>query len=131
VASEVKSLATQTGRATDEISAQIAAMQAAAAGGAHAIKGIGGTILRINEIVTAIASAVEEQSAATQEIARNVQQAASGTREVTANISGVTRAAAETGALSGQVLAAAVGVLQESESLTVAVDGFIRKVRCA
>ncbi len=129
VASEVKNLATQTGRATEEISGQIAEMQAAATGAADAIKSIGGTILRINEIITTIAAAVKEQAGATQEIARNVQQAASGTQKVTANIGSVTRAAAETGSLSGKVLSAAECLLRESGSLSHAVDGFIRQVR--
>ena len=131
VASEVKNLANQTARATDEISGQISDMQTAATSAADAIRGIGGTIVRINEIVTGIAAAVEEQSAATHEIARNVEQAAAGTLEVTSNISGVTRAASETGVLSQQVLTASDNLLRESEGLNRAVDGFIAKVRIA
>jgi methyl-accepting chemotaxis protein len=131
VASEVKSLANQTAKATEEISSQIAQMQGAAGGAADAIKGIGGTILRINEIVAGIAAAVEEQAAATREIARNVQQAAHGTQQVTSNISGVTQAAGQTGALASKVLAASEGLLQQSESLGHAVEGFVVKVRAA
>ena len=131
VASEVKRLANQTAKATDEISSQIAQMQGAAAGAAEAIKGIGGTILRINEIVTGIAAAVEQQAAATREIARNVQQASSGTQQVTGNISGVTRAAGETGSLATKVLAASESLLKESETLGRAVEGFVIKVRAA
>jgi len=131
VASEVKNLANQTAKATDEISGQIGQMQSAATGAADAIRGIGGTIVHINEIVTTIAAAVEEQSAATREIARNVEQAAAGTREVTSNISGVTRAASETGVLSHQVLTASESLLRESDSLGRAVDSFIVKVRAA
>ena len=106
VATEVKALATQTAKATEEIAAQIAASRARPAIRSSAIEGIGGTIGRINEIATTIASAVEEQGAATQEIARNVQQAARDT-EVSANITGVTQAAGETGAAASQVLGAA------------------------
>ena len=79
VASEVKSLATQTAKATEDIGTQIAGIQNATQEAVAAIKGIGGTIASISEIATAIAAAVEEQGAATQEIARNVQQAAKGT----------------------------------------------------
>jgi uncharacterized protein YoxC len=74
VASEVKSLATQTAKATEDIAAQVKAIQAATGDSVQAIEGITGTIGRINEIATTIASAVEEQGAATQEIARNVQR---------------------------------------------------------
>jgi methyl-accepting chemotaxis protein len=97
VASEVKALATQTARATEDISAQIRAIQDATDGSAQAIEGIAKTIQRIDEISTAIASAVEEQGAATQEISRNVQQAAQGTTEVSSNVAGVTQAAQQTG----------------------------------
>ena len=106
-------------------------MQSAATGAADAIKGIGGTIVRINEIVTGIAAAVEEQAAATREIARNVQQASSGTQQVTGNISGVTRAAGQTGALAAKVLDASKSLLTESDTLGCAVEGFIVKVRAA
>jgi methyl-accepting chemotaxis protein len=82
-----------------------------------AIKEIGGTIGRISEIATTIASAVEEQSAATQEITRNVQQAAAGTTQVASNITNVSRGAVETGAASSQVLNAAQSLANESNRL--------------
>src|SRR5690606_41209346 len=88
VAGEVKSLATQTARATEEIAAQIAAIQAATGDAVKAIGEIGATIKEIAQIATTIAGAVEQQGAATQEIARNVQQAAAGTRAVSSNIAG-------------------------------------------
>ncbi len=81
-------------------------IQGATAQSVAAIDGIGGTIRQLNEIATTIASAVEEQGAATQEIARNVQQASAGTQEVSANIGGVSQAAAETGAAAAQVMPA-------------------------
>ena len=89
VASEVKSLANQTAKATDEIRQQIASMQTVTTSAVGAIRNIGQTIGEINEVTTAIAAAVEEQGAATREIARNIQHAAGGTSEVSSNIVGV------------------------------------------
>jgi methyl-accepting chemotaxis protein len=93
VASEVKSLATQTAKATEEIAAQIGGIQSSTHEAVAAIKEIGGVIQHVNEISAAIATAVEQQGSATQEIARNAQQAAKGTTDVSANITGVTQAA--------------------------------------
>ncbi|MGH6880106.1 MAG: methyl-accepting chemotaxis protein, partial [Hypericibacter sp.] len=109
----------------------INAMQSATAGSVGAIEGIGGTIAKISEIATVIASAVEEQGAATQEIARNVQQAAAGTSEVTSNITGVTQAASQTGAASAQVLATAGELAKQAELLRAEVDGFLNNIRAA
>ncbi|QEX14957.1 methyl-accepting chemotaxis protein [Hypericibacter terrae] len=131
VASEVKSLANQTAKATEEIANQINAMQSATTGSVAAIEGIGGTIGKISEIATVIASAVEEQGAATQEIARNVQQAAAGTTEVTSNITGVTQAASQTGAASAQVLSTAGELAKQAELLRAEVDGFLNNIRAA
>jgi methyl-accepting chemotaxis protein len=129
VASEVKNLANQTAKATDEISAQIGAVQASTQ---EAVKAIGAIVSRINEInqvAAAISAAVEEQSAATGEIARNVQQAAAGTQDVSANIGGVTQAAAETGTAAGQVLSASHSVARETTGLRDMVSDFLRGVR--
>jgi len=131
VASEVKSLATQTAKATDEIGSKIAEMQAATEQSVQAVQAIGRTIGRVSEIATTIASAVEEQGAATKEIARTVQQASDGTHEVSSNIVGVTKAAADTGATSSQVLNAASALAKQSDLLSGQVDGFISKVRAA
>jgi methyl-accepting chemotaxis protein len=131
VAQEVKALAAQTAKATDEISAQIAGMQAATADSVAAIKEIGTTIGRISEIATTIASAVEEQGAATQEISRNVQQAAAGTGEVATHITDVSRGAGETGSASSQVLASAQSLSKESNNLKREVDNFLSTVRAA
>jgi methyl-accepting chemotaxis protein len=131
VASEVKGLAAQTAKATEEISAQIKAIQGATADSVHAIQGITGTIGRLNEIATTIASAVEEQGAATKEIARNVQQASVGTTEVSSNIASVTEAAAETGMASGEVLNAAGDLSKQSERLQTEVDKFLATIRAA
>jgi methyl-accepting chemotaxis protein len=131
VASEVKSLANQTAKATEEISAQVAAMQGATSEAVQAIQSIGGTIGTINEIATTIASAVEEQGAATQEIARNVQEAAQGTGQVSSNIVGVNQAAGETGAAASQVLASAEELGKQAETLRADVGSFLANIRAA
>lgn len=131
VAQEVKALATQTAKATDEIGAQISTMQAATQDSVAAIKEIGGTIRRVSEIAAAIAAAVEEQGAATEEISRNVQQAAQGTSEVADNITQVNRGANETGSASSQVLGSAQALARESGQLRSEVERFVRTVRAA
>jgi methyl-accepting chemotaxis protein len=85
----------------------------------------------MNEISTTIASAIEEQTAATAEISRNVEQAAVGTKEVSSNIVGVTQAATETGQVSTQVLEAARSLATQSESLRTEVDGFLHDIKAA
>jgi methyl-accepting chemotaxis protein len=131
VASEVKSLATQTAKATEEITAQVAAIQEATGSSVQAIQAIGETISRVNHIAAAIAAAVEQQGAATQEIARNVQQAAAGTTEVSGHIASVSQAAGETGVAAGEVLGSAKGLVQLSEALRDNVDRFIGNIRAA
>ncbi len=131
VASEVKSLATQTAKATEEIGTQISGMQAATQDSVAAIKEIGTTIGRIAEIASAIAAAVEEQGAATQEISRNVQQAASGTTHVAEAIGDVNRGAAETGTASGLVLSSAKALSGEGNKLKAEVERFLATVRAA
>jgi methyl-accepting chemotaxis protein len=131
VAAEVKSLAEQTAKATDEISQQIADIQSATQDSVAAIKEIGATIAKISEISSTIASAVEEQGAATQEISRNVQRAAQGTSQVAANISDVQRGASETGGASSQVLSAAQSLSGESNRLKREVAKFMDTVRAA
>jgi methyl-accepting chemotaxis protein len=131
VASEVKALAGQTAKATEEIGAQITAIQSATGNAVGAIQRIGGTIGQLSEISSAIAAAVEEQSAATREIASNVQQAARGTEDVAANIVGVTHSSGEVGAAAGQMLGSASELSQQSERLKVEVEQFLRGVRVA
>jgi methyl-accepting chemotaxis protein len=127
----VKALAAQTAKATDEIGTQISSMQSATHDSVAAIKEIGGTIGRIAEIAAAIAAAVEEQGAATQEISRNVQQASHGTTQVATNIVDVNRGAGETGSASSQVLASAQSLARESSHLKVEVEKFVTTVRAA
>ncbi len=131
VAGEVKSLANQTAKATEEISTQIGAVQSATQQAVTAIGSIVTRIEEINQIAGAIASAVEEQSAATAEIARNVQQAAQGTQEISTNIGSVTQAAAETGAAASQVLSAAQSLARETTDLKDTVGKFLDGVRTA
>ena len=131
VASEVKALALQTAKATEEISSQIAGMQSQTVLSVTAIKEIGATIGRISEIAATIAAAVEEQGAATAEIARNVQEAAKGTGQVAVNIVDVNRGAGETGSASAQVLASARSLSSESSHLKIEVDKFLATVRAA
>ncbi len=131
VAAEVKALAQQTARATGEISQQISGIQIATRDSVGSIKEIGDTINRISEISSTIASAVEQQGAATQEIARNVQQASNGTLQVTANIVDVEQGATETGAASSHVLCAAQSLSAESERLKHEVRQFLQAVRAA
>jgi methyl-accepting chemotaxis protein len=129
VASEVKQLATQTAKATDEIANQIRAIQEATASSAQAILGITQVIGRVNEISTAIASAVEEQGAATQEISRSIQEASAGTAEVSSNISGVNDAARRTGAASSRMAEATGALSRNGTALRHQVQEFLRKVR--
>jgi methyl-accepting chemotaxis protein len=131
VASEVKQLAAQTAKATDEIGQQISGIQASTLESANAIGEIASTITSINEIAAAIAAAVEEQGSATQEISRNVQQAATGTIEVSTNITGVSKAASETGSAATEVRTAAGELSQHSATLRAQVDQFLAAVRAA
>ncbi len=131
VAAEVKELANQTARATEEIVGQIGRIQASTGQAVTAIDGIAGRIREISGVATSIAAAVEEQGAATQEIVRNVAQAATGTGEVTINISGVAGAAEETGTAASQVLTAASELSRQSEHLASEVGRFLTTVRAA
>jgi methyl-accepting chemotaxis protein len=131
VAQEVKALASQTAKATEEIGNQINGMQSATQDSVAAIKGIGATITHISEIAATIAAAIEEQGQATQEIARNVQLAAHGTAQVASNITDVNRGAMETGNASEQVLSSARSLSTESDHLKIAVEKFLSNVRAA
>ncbi|MBB4365445.1 methyl-accepting chemotaxis protein [Bradyrhizobium sp. CIR18] len=131
VASEVKSLASQTAKATDEISSHITGMQGATAESVAAIKEIGATIGQISSISTSIASAVEQQGAATQEIARSVQTVAQGTQTAATDIGEVNRGAAETGSASEEVLHSAKTLSSESTRLRAELDRFMGNIRAA
>jgi methyl-accepting chemotaxis protein len=131
VASEVKALANQTAKATEEISAQVAAMQQSTTDAVAAISGITQTIAQMSEITVNISTSIEQQGDATREIARNIQQVAAGSSEISAHIGGVTSAAAATGSAASEVLSNARELDNQSGMLRNAVDGFLAKVRAA
>ncbi len=131
VASEVKNLATQTAKATDEIGQQVQGVQTATREAVAAIEDIRSIITQMSEISGAIASAVEEQGAATNEIARNVEQAAAGTADASGNVVAVNRSASDAGAAAEQVLGASGELSQQAERLRAEVDRFIGEVRAA
>jgi methyl-accepting chemotaxis protein len=131
VASEVKSLASQTAKATEEIRTQIASMQQVTTSAVGAIQGIGRIIGEIDNVTTTIAAAVEEQGAATREIARNIQHAAGGTSEVSSNIVGVSTASAEAGAAASEVLGASDALRREADMLRGEIDAFLNNMRAA
>jgi methyl-accepting chemotaxis protein len=125
VANEVKSLANQTVRATQEIGAQISGVQGTTESAAKAVDAVSPVIDDIREITASVASAVEEREASTREIAVNVQQASQGTREVSDIIGEVNRSAAETGQAAGRVRAESVILADRSETLRREVDRFL------
>jgi methyl-accepting chemotaxis protein len=131
VAQEVKALAGQTAKATEEISSHIANMQLATQESVDAIKAISLTIARISEISTAISAAVEEQGAATQNIAQSVQAASKWTSEVATNIGHVARDAGETGEASDEMLRSAQTLSGESLHLKSEVDQFLSNMKAA
>lgn len=131
VASEVKNLANEATKATEEISSQIAEVQSISQTSAESIQMICRIIEEIDEISGSISAAIQEQTAATQEISRNVTEAYTGTSEVTQNIGSVSDAANSTGAASHQVLSAADELSRQSTILKEEFDTFIRDVSAA
>jgi methyl-accepting chemotaxis protein len=128
VAQEVKALAAQTAKATDEIGIQIAGMQTATQEAVGSIKMISSTIGKISEITSAIAAAIEEQGAATQEISSNIQRAAAGTTQVAGTIAEVSQGANQTGAASSQMLSSARQLSESTGSLQSEIDGFLQSI---
>ncbi|MGJ5150616.1 methyl-accepting chemotaxis protein [Bradyrhizobium sp. HKCCYLR1023] len=131
VASEVKALANQTAKATEEISAQVAAMQTSTQDAVTAISGITQTIAQMSEITNSISTSIAQQGDATREIARNIQSVAAGSNEISAHVGGVTKAAEATGMAAAEVLSSARELDSQSSLLQQAVDGFMAKVRTA
>lgn len=131
VAQEVKALAAQTAKATDEIGKQILGMQSATQESVDAIKEIGAVILQISDVSGVIAAAVEEQGAATREIARNVQMASDGAGRVGSAIADVHQGAADTGSASGQVLSSAQSLSNQASQLKLEVESFLASIRAA
>lgn len=131
VAAEVKTLAAQTARATEEITSRIGAVQNATTEVANAIGSVAATIDRLNEVAAAIAAAVEGQGVTTEEIARNVQQAAKATRDVSATIASVNISASETGNVSQRMVVAARSLAGQASDLRAQVSGFLTRLRAA
>ena len=129
VASEVKSLANQTAKATEDISIQVTQMQNATDGTVRSIEGITEIIKNISTNTTSISAAIDQQTSATQEISKNVQEAAIGTQQVSTNITTVQTAAEQTGASANEVLEAAGELSKQSETLRSEVDNFIQGLR--
>ena len=131
VASEVKSLANQTAKATEQISSQITGMQSETNAVVAAIGQIGDQIQQLNSTSSSIAAAVEEQHAATEEIARNTQQASNGTQDVNANIGNVSSAITECSTAADEVMTASSQLVSEADRLRNSVNGFLSSVRAA
>jgi methyl-accepting chemotaxis protein len=131
VAQEVKALAAQTAKATDEIGIQIAGMQTATQEAVGSIKMISSTIGKISEITSAISAAIEEQGAATQEISGNIQRTAAGTSQVAGTIAEVSYGANQTGAASSQLLSSAKQLTDSTTSLQTEIDGFLKSIAAA
>ncbi|KAA2241140.1 methyl-accepting chemotaxis protein [Salinarimonas soli] len=131
VAAEVKTLADQTAKATNEISAQISQIQGATSEAVEAIRSIGSAIESMHTMAVSVAAAVEQQQAATQEIARNVSRAAQGTEGVTQNIGQVQQAASQAGNAAAQVLSAAGELSRNAADLNREVSGFLGGIRAA
>jgi len=131
VASEVKSLAGQTARATEEIAAQIDAVQQETTTAVASIEAIAGTMKEVASYASAVAAAIEQQRSATGEISQNVQAAATGTARVVDNITGVTTASAQTNASASEVLSAAQSLSEQATSLSRSVEAFLTEVRAA
>jgi len=131
VANEVKSLANQTAKATEDIQAQVTTMQDATKQAVDAIRAISETIGKMNEISGTVSSSIEQQREATQEIARNVQQAAVGTGEVSSNIASVASSANETGEAASDVLQVSERLSKQSDILRLAVESFFEQIKVA
>jgi methyl-accepting chemotaxis protein len=131
VAAEVKGLATQTAKATEEIRLQIGAVQEETGRAVEAIAGINDTMRELNAVAAAIAAAVEQQGAATNEIARSVRDAANGTSSVSSNVAALNDEATRTGAASNQLLTATRALARQSDELNKLIATFLGEVRAA
>jgi methyl-accepting chemotaxis protein len=131
VANEVKSLANQTARATEDIAVQISAIQSSTQSTADAIRSVGGQIKQMTEISSGVAAAVEEQNAATHEIARNVQEASAGNQEVSQKVELVARAAEGTKGAAATVLDASHQLGEHTGNIRNVIERFVRDIRAA
>jgi len=131
VAGEVKGLANQTAKATDDIETQVAEVQTATGEAVKAIRSIAEIIRQINDISETISTAIGQQGAATQEIASNAISAVTGTCEVSDNIQAVSKAAIDTGHSAHDVLVAATDLARDAQHMRGTVDNFLNAVRGA
>jgi len=131
VAQEVKGLAAQTGKATEEITRQIQSIEQTTSRSVQAMQSIGATIIKMNDVANDVASAVRQQDAVTKEIARNANAAAQGNRHVSVNISDVSSTAATIGREANTVLKAADELAQQSNLLRLEVERYLTHVRVA
>ena len=131
VANEVKSLANQTARATEDIAVQISAIQNSTQSTADAIRSVGGQVKQMTEISSGVAAAVEEQNAATREIARNVQEASAGNAEVSQKVELVARAAEGTKGAAATVLDASHQLGEHTGNIRNVIERFVRDIRAA
>ncbi|WP_421883785.1 HAMP domain-containing methyl-accepting chemotaxis protein [Pacificispira sp.] len=131
VANEVKALAAQTGKATDEISNLVREIQGSTDDAVGRIKRIAETAAKVNDVISSVAAAMEQQGAATSEIARNAEGAADGTSQVVGNIDSVREQASSTGALAKQLMQEVEGLDTGAGKLSQAVNGFLGKLRAA
>ena len=129
VASEVKSLATQTGKATEDIARQVSAIQEASANAIKSISGVGTTIGKIDEISSALASAMTEQETTTRDISQNMQSAARGTQEVSGNINAVLKGAGESSEAANGLLAATEMLAQQANALAGEASAFLAETQ--
>ncbi|MDA9434286.1 methyl-accepting chemotaxis protein [Bradyrhizobium sp. CCBAU 51627] len=131
VASEVKSLANQTAKATEEISAKVGEMQQSTTNSVAAVEAIAQTISEIDGITASIAASIEQQGSATREIARNVHEASAGTSQMSSNVTGISEAAADTGRVAARVNSASERVHNEVETLRREVTQFLHRLTSA
>ena len=131
VANEVKNLAGQTGKATEEIAKQVADIQNATQSAVSGIRSVAGTVTQANDVVSQIATAISQQNSATQEISRNINQVADGNREVTSTILQVSNAATHTGDMASAMFAVADELRGEADTLLREVERFLEEMRAA
>jgi methyl-accepting chemotaxis protein len=131
VASEVKSLATQTANATRTITDKVYDIQSISSTAVTAINDIQATINKINDIASLISAAVEEQGASTQEIARNCNEVAAGSKVITENINALQGVAGESNAASEGVLSAVSTLEEQTNRMKLNIDAFVKGLRAA
>lgn len=131
VAQEVKALAAQTGKATEEITRQIQSIEQTTSRSVQTMKTIAATIIQLDDLANDVAAAVRQQDSVAQEIARNADAAAKGTRDVSANVSEVSSSAVRAGKVANTVLTSAGELAEQSQLLRHEVERYLAQVRVA